>query len=165
LTLTGVCQVDEVIEIALSQYEPGAALMRALRIFLERDSYLLRVDANERSITFQIARYLAAEFPEFDVDCEYNRDGVDPKKLRYMDLNPDKEDTFARTVFPDIIVHRRNSENNYLVIEAKKTTNRDSRDIDFDKLAGYKRDLRYRYALFLELAVGEKVGVVRAEWV
>lgn len=62
------------------------------------------------------------EFPDFDVDCEYNRDGVAPKKIGHLGLYPDDDDTEAETVFPDIIVHRRGTEQNYLVIEAKKST-------------------------------------------
>jgi hypothetical protein len=157
--------VDENIEASLAAKEPGAAVIEALRSLLDRDSYLLQVDANERSITYLMARYLASELPQFHVDCEYNRDGIDPKKLRYFALHPDEEDTFARTVFPDIIVHRRGTKDNYLVVEVKKTTNPDSREIDFDKLAGYKAQLGYKYALFLELATGKKPDVVRAEWV
>ena len=81
-----------------------------------------------------------------------------------MEIHPDQEDTFARTVFPNIIVHRRDTQDNYLVIEAKKSTNPDDRDIDFDKLTGYKRQLGYRHALFLELAANGEAGIIRAEW-
>jgi hypothetical protein len=48
--------MDEQIEDALRIHEPGDALVRALRSFLERGSHLLLVDANEQSITSLIAR-------------------------------------------------------------------------------------------------------------
>ena len=79
----------------------------------------MEVDTNERSITFLIARRLAEELPQFHVDREYNRGGIDPKKLRYLNFYPDEEDTYARTVSSDIIVHRREIDNNYFVAEVK----------------------------------------------
>ncbi|MDE2462512.1 MAG: hypothetical protein KGO02_02175 [Alphaproteobacteria bacterium] len=157
--------MDEKIEAVLTEQPPGKALLRALKTFLLCDSYLLEVDANERSITFLIARYLAVELPEFHVDCEYNRDGVDPKKLGYFNLHPDEEDADARTVFPDIIAHHRGTDDNYLVIEVKKATNPVTRDVDFAKLAGYKRELGYRYSVFVELTAAPEAGVSRVEWV
>jgi hypothetical protein len=157
--------MDEEMAATFASQPPGAALLRALTTFLERDSYLLEVDANERSITFLIGRYLAVELPNFDIDCEYNRDGVDPKKIGHLNLHADEEDTEARTVFPDIIAHRRNSKDNYLVVEVKKTTNHVPREVDFTKLAGYKRDLSYRHAVFIELTAGGEAGVSRVEWV
>lgn len=48
---------------------------------IKKDRYLLEVDANERSITNRLALYLKSVFPEYDVDCEYNRNGKHPKKL------------------------------------------------------------------------------------
>jgi hypothetical protein len=63
----------------------------------------------------------------------------------YNEVSPADED--ARTVFPDIIVHRRGRQGagearNLLVIEAKKSGNKDRTDCD--KLAAFKND-EYRY--------------------
>ena len=49
--------------------------------FLKNDGYLLENDVNERSITHKFAVYLENEFSEWDVDCEYNRNGIDKKTL------------------------------------------------------------------------------------
>lgn len=157
--------MDAETRAAFDLQEPGLALLNALDALIARDSYLLQVDANERTITCQIARYLAAELPQYHVDCEYNRDGVDPKKLQYIDLHGDEEDTFARTVFPDIIVHCRNTKNNYLVLEVKKTTNPDDRKIDYAKLVGYKKQLGFQFAVFVELAAGQQADVHRVDWI
>lgn len=43
---------------ALTNKEPGRAVVSALQTLLVRDSYLLEVDANERSITHRLAMYL-----------------------------------------------------------------------------------------------------------
>jgi hypothetical protein len=107
----------------LAKCEAGSAVKHALEAFLENDSQLLRIDANERSITARIAMYLQQALPQLHVDCEYNRDGVNPKRLAHFHLFPEAEDTEAKTVFPDIIAHVRGTNKNYLVIELKKSTN------------------------------------------
>jgi hypothetical protein len=126
---------------ALCAEEPGPAVIKALATLFDRDVYLLAVDANERSISHRFAMYLQAQFERFDVDCEYNRDGVEPKKLGHLGLLPDSEDVEAQTVFPDIIVHIRGTNRNYLGVEMKKSTNHVSRCIEGDQAA---RRLRAR---------------------
>jgi hypothetical protein len=109
--------------------------------------------------------YLQEALPDWQVDCEYNRDGVDPKRLQHLDLHPDSEDTEAKTVYPDVIAHIRGTKRNYLVIELKKTTNTVPRNVDFAELRGYKRGLKYIHALYIELSAGEVPDVHRVEWV
>ncbi|WP_085866193.1 hypothetical protein, partial [Klebsiella pneumoniae] len=94
----------------LNQCEPGEPVSHALSELLFNDHDLLSIDANERSITFRFAMYLQLSFPGWNVDCEYNRDGVEPKRLRHLELYPDSEDVEAKTVFPDVIVHRRGTQ-------------------------------------------------------
>jgi hypothetical protein len=157
--------VNTGIEKILLEREDGQRVLSALSRFLREDGELLQIDANERSITHRLAEYLQWEFPLLHVDCEYNRDGIEPKRLPYLGLHPDADDEQAQTVFPDIIVHRRNSPENILVIEVKKSSNRNSRDIDLAKLRGYRANLKYRSALFLEFRVGANPGVQNVQWV
>ena len=70
-------------------------VIAAICALYRHDRELLDVDANERSITHKLAEHLQREFPGWHVDCEYNRVGREPRRLE------------AKTVFPDIIVHRR----------------------------------------------------------
>ena len=82
-------------------------------------------------------------FDDWNVDCEYNRQQANTKQLEFLKvvrkilkdekvrLKPD--DTTSKSVFPDIIVHRRNTDENLLVIEMKKTTNQLREDFDFEK--------------------------------
>ena len=156
----------EIIE-HLEARAPGRSVIAALEKLLTADSYLLEVDANERSISHRFGMYLQQELPEYSDDCEYNRDGVEPKRIGYLDLHPDAEDTESKTVFPDIVAHVRGQKQNYLVVEFKKSSNTVDRAVDFQKLRGYKSDdrLNYEHALFIELTVGSRPGVVRAEWV
>jgi hypothetical protein len=158
--------IAQEIETTLKKHAPGNAVLAALRKLLANDLYLLTVDANERSICHRFAMYLQEEFPEFNVDCEYNRDEINPKCLAPLDLHPNSEDTNAKTVFPDVIVHIRGKKQNHLIMEFKKSSNKGSHT-DLLKLQGYKRNksLGYAYALFVELAVGKNPGVAKVEWV
>jgi hypothetical protein len=133
----------------------------ALANLLERDAVLFTTDANERSLAFRLALYLAYEFPDFDVDCEYNRH----YKTHYKQLHDERlsqftarkapvDDENGLTVFPDIIVHRRESPENLLVVEIKKTTSNVEEDFDLAKLRAYRDELGYRFAKFIRLATG-----------
>ena len=150
---------------ALLENEAGRAVLGALTDLLKSDEYLLQVNANERAISFRLATHLRSYLPEWDIDCEYNRDGVEPKRIRHLGLNPHADDDEGQTVFPDIIAHRRGTRDNYLVIELKKSTNTVPRDVDYDKLAGYKAQLGYKFALFIELGVEETFGKISIEWI
>ena len=161
---------DQIREV-LRQREPGAAIAQALDALLDRDGHLFQVDANERSLTHRFAMYLQSVLPEWHVDCEYNRNGPDPKRyvtlIELMELQGDIADTDGKTVFPDVIAHHRDTTENYLVMEFKKTSSRVGDLVDFQKLRAYKHDprLRYVFAIFVELRVGFEPGVARAVWV
>jgi hypothetical protein len=128
-------------------------IIRAYKMLLARDAHLLIVDANERSLTHRLAMYLQAEFPDYNVDCEYNRNGMDAKKLVEFKKQIASDDTDGVTVYPDIIVHHRGTTDNFIVIEAKKTTN-GNRD-DIEKLMAYKAELHYHNAYFILFPAGE----------
>ena len=78
-----------------------------LQILRERDKYLLDNNLNERTITHKLATYLQEEFPDLNVDCEYNRLENIVKTLRLPRDRVNWDDTEAKTVFPDIIIHKR----------------------------------------------------------
>lgn len=156
----------------MNNQELKTAFDKALHNFIKDDHELLRLDANERTISHKFAEHLQREFSEWDVDCEYNRlkfqkkvidisrdkwkelvnDGKAPETISYEDLMVGDEPT---TVFPDIIVHHRNIEDNLLVIEIKKAK---SPDIGWDehKLRAYIRELDYKAGVLLVLKTGVK---------
>jgi len=148
----------------LNSHPPGEAVARALSELLDKDQDLLGIDANERSITFRFALYLQQHFPDLTVDCEYNRDGIEPKRLGHLELYPDSEDDDAKTVFPDVIVHQRGTRKNPLVLEFKKSTSHVDRQIDLRKLRGYKQQLGYEHALFVEVGTEGKAIITALEW-
>ncbi|EQD33241.1 hypothetical protein B2A_13260, partial [mine drainage metagenome] len=106
-------------------------LITAVCQLYRHDQELLEVDASERSLTHKLAGYLQCEFQQWYVDCEYNRRGDRPKQLTQPVGSAKKDHTGARRVFPDVIVHRRQTGQNLLVIEVKKAHRQgDARDIE-----------------------------------
>ena len=71
---------------------------------------------------------------------------------------PLKRGTDFLFVFPDIIVHRRDTPDNLLVIETKKTTSTVSDRFDRRKLVVYREALKYRFAKFLRFRTDPKEG-------
>ncbi|WP_417500403.1 hypothetical protein [Methylophaga sp.] len=61
--------MDEQVITTLREQEPSEFLIAALRLFIERDTYLLEVDANERSISHRLGLHLQSLLP--DRDGEY----------------------------------------------------------------------------------------------
>src|SRR5690606_20852317 len=142
----------------------GGSVLIALAALLEQDRHLLQVDANERAITYRFAIYLQEQMPAWHIDCEYNRNAAEPKQLRHLDLKPDSKDVEERTVFPDVIAHHRGTDENYLVIEFKKSTSTIDVGVDYLKLHGYKQELRYQHALFIKVGTAEKTGTFEVDW-
>lgn len=141
------------------------SLNEALDDLLEKDAYILRVDANERTISHRLAGYLEPHFDGWNVDCEYNRNHDDPKRLEIPRRKVLNEDTHARTVFPDIIVHKRNTNENLLVIEIKKTTSQESDDFDLHKLDAFKKQLGYKFAVFVKVRTNAVPEIDTINWV
>lgn len=154
------------------QPELQEVIRRALNDLSQKDAHLLNADVNERSISHRLAIYIESNLrekhPGWDVDCEYNRDGLQPKATDLPTTPVDNGDTEARTVYPDIIVHRRGTKDNLLVIELKKSSNKDKEAEAFDrqKIESYCRPpLSYRYALFLKLRTdGSQAEPWTEEW-
>jgi hypothetical protein len=138
---------------------------RALDKLFHKDAELLQNNVNERTITHKLAEYLELEFPDWDVDCEYNRSHDQTKKLRSLLNRPVSIDnTDGISVFPDIIVHKRMTDENLLVIEVKKSTSSESSEFDKQKLSAFKEELHYKHALFLRIKTGSKELGSEQEW-
>jgi hypothetical protein len=114
--------------------------------FLARDFELLSFRAHERTVAHRIAVYLEEEFPNWHVDCEYNRQGIgeDPK-----------DDWVGRRRFPDIIVHQRGLADNLLVIEAKPAwASTKCKEVDRKKLRAIAKKYGYKFAYVLSYSSG-----------
>ncbi|MEQ8191441.1 MAG: hypothetical protein ABRQ39_25980 [Candidatus Eremiobacterota bacterium] len=186
-------------------------VIEASKKLLQSDSYLLKYDINEPSITHKLAEYLQQElrkyneFNDYHVDCEYNKElndiktgkkykitekslkilgkeEIDTKQLNnlkgkefseqylYNKLNNEYEyslghidkimENTVMRVYPDIIIHKRGTENNLLVIESTKSTHSPSKKCnDKNKLKNYRDKQGYKHILYIEFYIGEKYDV------
>ena len=97
-------------------------LCNAMRTFYDKDSVLIEYQVAERALTHKLAEYLQELFPDYNVDCEYNKVGNgDPKRIDLLmkaqqDCPQDCNKCAANkcVVFPDIIVHKRGRDENIL---------------------------------------------------
>ncbi len=140
----------EYIETALS-----ASLEKLIRL----DSDILLIDVNERSISHRLAVYLEEHFTDWNVDCEYNRHNANPKRLNIQGRNTRSDDIEAITVFPDIIIHHRNTDDNLVVIEMKKSTSSENEEYDIRKLRAFKSELNYQFAIFIRVKTNGDSGI------
>ena len=139
--LRGTCRGDD---------EACARIIASVERLLLNDAHLFRVDANERALAHRFAIQIEQRFPGWDVDCEYNRDGHDPKEIA---IGSGDDYEHGSRVYPDIIVHRRGTAQNYIVFELKKSSNLVPDQRDFEKLQGYCSQLGYRHGVFLRFRV------------
>ena len=126
-------QIEEKLKLAFNQ-------------FLTNDVYLLKQDTDERNLTFRLSMYLQQVFNDWNVDCEYNRNHQDIKQIKQID---------NRNIRPDIIIHHRGTDDNLVIIEAKKSNNDEN---DIDKLKREKQQLKYKYAYKLTFFVGKELN-------
>lgn len=141
------------------------ALHESLNQLMRSDAEILVNDINERSISHRLATYLEPYFSGWNVDCEYNRNHDNPKRLNIQRRNIESDDTQATTVFPDIIIHRRGTDENLVVIEMKKTTSQEQDDYDLGKLNAFKDQLGYQFAIFIKVQTGGMAGIEEITWV
>ncbi len=132
--------------------------------FIDQESLLLINDSSEQSITHRLAILIENELSDWNVDCEYNRNQQTIKKLMYA-ISPNAP-VEEKNVVPDLIVHKRMTPENLLVIEVKKSTNAESDEKDIAKLNAFKEQLGYEEALFIRFQTGEDLaGVKRKLWI
>ncbi|MDE6570798.1 MAG: hypothetical protein K2L95_01075 [Alphaproteobacteria bacterium] len=154
-------------------------LQTAVNVFYMRDKRLIEIGGLERTCAARIAGYLQRMLDvygciyDLSVDCEYGKatdeHGVELRK--YLDANggyADAAGTQQGRVFPDIIVHKRGTHtNNLLVIELKGHWHNDNDwGNDEEKLKKFTYDnapsenLRpyFRYELGVFVVLGKHNG-------
>ena len=105
---------------------------KAKEKFLKDEKEIIRIDINERTLSARLMFHLQTlllneiyqeNYKEYSVDCEYNRiNEIEYKILKvceYIEKTKNFEEV-DKKVYPDIIVHKRNENNNLIVIEMKK---------------------------------------------
>ena len=118
----------------------------------------LQSGSSERAFAHRLAVYLEEPFSGWDVDCEYNRQGMLTKELEGVAECSERRRTDR--IYPDIIVHHRTNDNestageNLLVIELKNDNVEDP--CDRRKLELFTNpDGHYKYQIGLYINVGD----------
>ncbi|MCU7875162.1 MAG: hypothetical protein KZQ91_20695 [Candidatus Thiodiazotropha sp. (ex Lucinoma borealis)] len=123
---------------------------RAIDKLIENDMVLIENNM-EWATAHKLARYLEDHYPEWNIDCEYNKMG--PGFVTKHDSN----NQYRR---PDIIIHQRGSlvrEHNLLVIELKMATGDDGdieKLIDFTSDPSGDRGFQYQFGLKISFHPG-----------
>jgi len=147
------------------------AFEKGLTVFMQEDPYLLERDIAERDITHKLAERLVPFFPGFHIDCEYNGDIDNQDSYRKtLEISQEElieiakkkirvDETYA--VYPDIIIHTRNiNQNNHVVIEVKKVKHsKEDQKFDVLKLQKFTAQYHYRLGIYLEFQTGNNFGV------
>lgn len=149
------CAIGERVRVDYTVNQVHEALKKAILTLQKNDYHLLAIDCHERSIAHRLAIYIEKQFSDFHVDCEYNRETSNPKKVS----SENNED--PKSVFPDIIVHIRGTDTNILAIEVKKTSNsKATDDHDNQKLKRYHSELNYMYTSYIVVDTTDQIGNV-----
>ena len=80
------------------------------------DKIIIATNINERTLTARLMYHLQKEldkfeeYKEYSLDCEYNRNNYDVKYKKYSKTK----------IYPDIIIHKRLSNENLIALEMKK---------------------------------------------
>jgi hypothetical protein len=109
-------------------------VVAALKEFYAREAFLFARDLGERTLTHRLAVCLERQFPGFQVDCDYDRLGERTLLLPHGTI-VSTDDHLGKSIYPDIVVHRREIPNNLLAIEVRKQGNHQPIGHDEQKLS------------------------------
>ena len=129
-------------------------VVTALKEFYGRETHLFEHDLGERTLTHRLAVHLERQFGGWDVDCDYNRLGERTLRLPKGSI-VSTDDGNGKSVYPDIVVHRRTVPENLLAIEVRKASNHQPPEHDRHKLQGLTDPhlwFAYRIGVLLTLA-------------
>ncbi len=131
-------------------------VVTALQEFYARETFLFEKDLGERTLTHRLAVHLEKQFPGWEVDCDYNRLGERTLRLPHGTI-VSTDDHLAKSVYPDIVVHKRETPNNLLAIEVRKAGNHQPPQHDQHKLRALTDPhLWFAYAIGVYLVLGKK---------
>ena len=115
----------------------------ALNKLYAEQVYLITNEVHERSIVFWFGVYLNdelknSEYKNFNLDFEYNKNHSNPKKTT----------NFPKGTYPDLILHKRGSNKDNILMIEFKTWWDDDNVKDINKLKDFtNQDGEYRYKI------------------
>lgn len=108
-------------------------VVTALQEFYAQETFLFEKDLGERTLTHRLAVQIERQFPGWQVDCNYDRLGE-----RTLRLPPGSvistDDHLGKSIYPDIVVHQRQTPRCLLAIEVRKASNHQPVEHDRRKL-------------------------------
>ncbi len=126
---------------------------KAIVELYKNDQYLIANKVHERSIVFRFGVYFqtilnATDFSKLSLDIDYNKNHADPKRTT----------NFPRGLYPDVILHKRGSnDRNILMIEFKTWWGRNIKK-DIQKLKDFTNQYgNYRYQIGLSIMLNRKI--------
>lgn len=169
ITIDYGCQKDTIENYMQKDKELAKAILEAFsklyiydkylisnkpKIELENDKTFIGLNhhVGERSIVFCFAYYLQKILDErnlytdYNLDCEYNRNGYGPKFI----------DSLGKNVYPDLIIHKRGSnDNNLLIMEFKTYWNLNQKE-DINKIKAFINENNvYKYKYGIAVLIGK----------
>jgi hypothetical protein len=131
-------------------------VVAALGEFYARETHLLEKDLGERTLTHRLAVHLEKQFVGgWEVDCDYNRLGERTLRLPHGTI-VSTDDHLGKSVYPDIVVHRRAVPDNLLAVEVRKASNHQPPEHDHHKLRGLTDPhLWFAYRIGVLLTLGK----------
>jgi len=131
-------------------------VVAALGEFYARETFLLGHDLGERALTHRLAVHLEKQFPSWEVDCDYDRLGARTLQLPHGTI-VSTDDHLGKSVYPDIVVHRRDTPNNLLAVEVRKASNHQPPEHDQQKLCALTdQKLWFAYWIGVLLILGKE---------
>ncbi len=144
----------------MTKNQVSKLLIDAINRLFESDSILLQssYNINERTVSHRLALHLDSLLSntDYDVDVEYNRmrNDYDPDavgNLMGKRLNLDDSGGDFSIVYPDIIVHKRETDINLIIVEIKMAWKNSKRNFDYVKINEYMNELRYQHGVYVQL--------------
>lgn len=134
----------------------------------QSDSLLLNSNFNihERTVCHRLAIYLEKNIDyKYNVDVEYNRmrtsyDIDDVGEVVGKVINYEDTDEGVSYVYPDIIIHKRDTNINILVIEVKMFWKNRKKGIDYNKINQYIKQLNYKFGVYIELNTDKELTLI-----
>lgn len=135
-------------------------LQSSIAELYKRDAILLKedYDVHERTVCHRLAIYIERNLNvNYHVDMEYNR-----MRTKYGEedigeaigktLNWEDSGEGSSFVYPDIIIHKRDTDQNIVDIEVKMSWKNKLKKFDYQKINLYIKQLNYQHGVYVELA-------------
>lgn len=108
-------------------------VVTALQEFYAQETFLFEKDLGEHTLTHRLAVQIERQFPGWQVDCNYDRLGERTLRLPQGSVIS-TDDHLGKSIYPDIVVHQRQTPRCLLAIEVRKAGNHQPVEHDRRKL-------------------------------